>query len=161
MRNNMEEGQRREYRTRAAVTSYPMAYKLYVIEGLKNIEEICEKTNIARRTLERWITKYKWRYLREQYHTSAIGIYAKLRKMLEKDVNELQNLDPKSVDKITKVVKTLERMDPGGDKLGTVLELMEDYSHYLRANDPQAFEMFQKTLPGFLEYARAQYSSKR
>jgi len=152
---------RREYRTKAAVTAYPAAYKLYVIEGVKNRNEIAERSGISRRTLDRWISKYNWNELREKYHTSAIGIYAKLRKMLDEDVQKLQTLDPKSVDKITKVVKTLERMDPSGDKLGLVLEIMEDYAHYLRANDPDAFEMFQKTLPGFLEYARAEYSSRK
>lgn len=151
---------RREYRTRAAITSYPTAYKLFVIEGEESRNAIAEKAGVSRRTLDRWVAKYGWRHLREEYHTSAIGIYAKLRKMLEKDVNELKNLDPKSVDKITKVVKTLERMDPGGDKLGLVLEIMEDYGHYLRANNPIAFEYYQKTLPGFLEYARAEYSTK-
>ena len=152
---------RREYRTKAAVTKYPTAYKMYVIRGEKNRNTVAERAGISRRTLDRWVTKYNWNDLREKYHTSAIGIYAKLRKMLDDDVQGLTSLDPKSVDKITKVVKTLERMDPGGDKLGTVLELMQDYGHYLRANDPDAFEMFQKTLPGFLEYARAEYSSRK
>ena len=134
---------------------------MYVIRGEKNRNTVAERAGISRRTLDRWVTKYNWNDLREKYHTSAIGIYAKLRKMLDDDVQGLTSLDPKSVDKITKVVKTLERMDPGGDKLGTVLELMQDYGHYLRANDPDAFEMFQKTLPGFLEYARAEYSSRK
>jgi len=152
---------RRAYRTKAAVTAYPLAYKKYVVEGVKNRNTVAEKAGISRRTLDRWVTKYNWNDLREKYHTSAIAIYAKLRKLLQDEVDELKNLDPKSVDKITKVVKTLERMDPSGDKLGVVLELMEDYGHYLRANDPEAFEMFQKTLPGFLEYARAEYSSRK
>lgn len=154
-------GIRGTYRTKAAVTSYPLAYKLYVIEGEKSIDLIAEKCGVSRRTIERWIPKYNWKDLREKYHTSAIAIYAKLRKLLQDEVDELKNLDPKSVDKITKVVKTLERMDPSGDKLGLVLEIMEDYGHYLRANNPDAFEMFQRTLPGFLEYARAEYSSRK
>lgn len=163
MENKKEEEkrQRREYRTKASVTLYPAAYRMYVIEGIENQLEICEKTGVTRRTLQRWIAKYHWNEMREQYHTSKISVYAKLRKMLYDKVNDPAfQLDPKSVDMITKAIKDLAMLEPRHDKLSMVLEIMEDLAHYLRISKIEWFQVYQEWLSGFLEFARAKYSTK-
>ncbi len=129
---------------------------MFIREG-KGTQEIAAALGVAPSTVTRWKKKRNWEQRRLDYQNSALNIAEKLLKLLSRDVQELQRLDPAAVDKIVKAVKAIRSLNQDVDMLGATIEVMEQLANFLQSRHARLYKDFQEVLPQFLIYMREKY----
>ncbi len=136
---------------------YPAAEELYVRKG-KTLEEIKAIIAVSTTTLTKWKKDGDWGRKRKDYLTrTRQGPAQRLRDKLFKLLEDAQDIDPKTVDSVSKIVAAIEKIEGGRDALGATIEVMDRFSQYLQKNEKDSafLDRFTEHLHGFFSEVKA------
>lgn len=127
------------------MTSREEAQRLYVEEN-KTVQEIAQLLNCATGTVYRYKASdeeegQKWDELKNLYNLTPSALCAMYSQALKKTLLEVNKnpdliLQPGSADAITKNIKNLQRLNPGNQYLGVVIDFIKNANDYLGEKDP-------------------------
>lgn len=130
-----------------------MARELYVNQGVQTHKEIAERVGVHPSTISRWITDNGWKEERARAQRSPERIAEKLQRILDTELDRMDmkagGLDSGDVDKISKVVSALQRINPNKRMYGSILAAIEDWMEFLAVHDPDLRQRSLEYLPAF------------
>ena len=129
------------------------AQSLYVT-GNRTLEEISERTGVSTRTLSKWKQQYDWDKKKQEYQVTASGVEEKIRRITYKLVNRLDedNITPAEVDRLVKLVASLEKIQKIYDLRRAVTEVLDKFVDFLKEHYPEKLAEWFPVLQEFTDY---------
>jgi transposase len=136
------------------------AKRLYC-EELKEIPEISKMLNVPEKTVYRWKTEDKeegtdWDKEREEIRMTSFSaaksmlraVVTRLDSMV-KEIGETHKINPSEVYALRQLLKSVKEIQKDVDALGNVMLMMQEFTDFLAARDP---DMLQKLHPYLVEF---------
>jgi hypothetical protein len=128
----------------------------------KSLPDISKELSIPLKTLYNWKNKHDWQsYLRMGRIEMARSVEQEVYKMVQEMMDKQQLGNPTEVDKLAKLSKALERLNPKRDifnNLFTILEGITDYTN--RAHDAELTKVWQKHLKPIGQHLKNLFAPK-
>lgn len=128
----------------------------------KSLPDISKELSIPLKTLYNWKNKHDWQsYLRMGRIEMARSVEQEVYKMVQQMMDKQQLGNPTEVDKLAKLSKALERLNPKRDifnNLFTILEGITDYTN--RAHDAELTKVWQKHLKPIGQHLKNLFAPK-
>lgn len=128
----------------------------------KSLADISVDLNIPLKTLYNWKNKNDWQsYLRMGRIEIARNVEQEIYNLVQQMMDKQQLSNPAEVDKLSKLSKALERLNPKRDiynNLFTILEGITDYSN--RAHDQELTKVWQKHLKAIGAHLKNMFAPK-
>jgi len=124
------------------------ARELFVNQGITTRKEIAKRVDVHPSTVSRWITDYGWEEQRDRAQRSPERIAAKLWDILDIELTRLDHkpggIDSKDVDRLVKLVSSIQKMTPNKQMYGSILTAINELLEFLAVADP---DLHQSLLP--------------
>jgi len=136
--------------------------KTMYLEERQKLTEISRVLNRTVNEISTWKKKGKWDA--EIFIIGNIGLSRKLNEEFVKEVRtalkENRIAEAATADKLTKLLKIIERLNPERIKLANVYQLLQDLTEFVcNLGDNDFSELFKKYLPEMSDYLREKYAS--
>ena len=138
---------------------FPECERLRVKERL-TLKEIHQRTGVAPSTLSKWNRKFNWDARMNDWLNSSMHIAERLQFLLNQELQDVEQLDNKAVDKVIKAVKSIRYLNQDADILGNTIMVMEQYGTFLQLKSAKMFSEFQNILPDFLVHMREKFKKQ-
>ena len=131
------------------------------VEG-KNLNTISKVLGVPLKTLYNWRKKYDWdSRMRIGNIDIAISIEQEIYKLLQKMIENKSIGNPAEVDKLAKLTKVLERINPSRQIYNSLYRLLDGVTDYVnRAGDAELTKVWQKHLRPLGEHLKLLFAPK-
>ena len=144
-------------------TLIDIAKTMYLEQKLspKKISKIIKKPI---HLINEWKKQYKWD--NEIYIIGNIGLSRELNTVFIQEVKlaiqEKRIAEPATADKLTKLLKIIEKLTPQRIQLANIFQLLQDLTEFIvsKIDDPDFAKLFQKHLPEMANYLREKYATE-
>ncbi|MBO8183327.1 MAG: helix-turn-helix domain-containing protein [Archaeoglobus sp.] len=117
-----------------------LAEYFYREQGL-SVEEICKRVKISRGTLYRWIKEGNWQKTKLSRELSAMQLADELRwhihEIQKKARQENRPLNATEIDSISKLLATIEKLNPKITWAANIIEGLEKFHSFLKSRYPE------------------------
>jgi len=137
--------------------------KTMYIEGQQSIKEIARVLSRSQKVIREWKDQGKWD--KEKFIIGGIGLSRELAKKFREEVqtaiNEGTIAEPGVTDKLTKLLKVLEKLSPQRVQLSNIYHFLKDLTDFVcTLGDREFSKGFQKYLPEISDYLREKYAGQ-
>ncbi|MDD3535374.1 MAG: transposase [Candidatus Cloacimonetes bacterium] len=131
------------------------------VEG-KALTDISTQLGIPLKTLYNWRKKYEWdSRIRVGNIEIAITVEQEIYKLLQKMIETESIGDPAQVDKLSKLTKVLERINPSRQVYNSLYRFLDGITDYVnRTREPELTKVWQKHLRAIGEHLRQVFAPK-
>jgi transposase-like protein len=131
------------------------------IEG-KSLDEVSRVLNVPLKTLYNWRKRYDWdSRMRIGNIDIAITVEQEIYKLLQRMIENESIGDPAQVDKLSKLSKVLERINPSRQIYNSLYRLLDGITDYVnRSRDPELTKVWQKHLRPIGEHLKLIFAPK-
>ena len=131
------------------------------IEG-KALEEVSRVLNVPLKTLYNWRKKYDWdSRMRIGNIDIAISMEQEIYKLLKTMIEDKTIGNPTDVDKLSKLTKVLDRINPSRQIYNSLYRLLEGITDYVnRSQDTELTKVWQKHLRPIGEHLKQVFAPK-
>jgi len=137
------------------------AKTMYLEERCK-INDIAVKLRKPENHIKRWKEDGKWD--KEIFIIGNIGLSRELNtefvKAVRQALKEQKLTDPGTVDRLSKLLKVIEKLNPERIQLANIFQLLRDVADFVsNLGDDSFTKSFQKHLPDIADHLREKYAS--
>jgi uncharacterized protein YjcR len=132
------------------------AQELY-LQGMKP-ERVAEILSVPVRTIYNWVDKGEWNKGNNSSILLSAKIRTKMRQMVEAALDDGSFESTEFADKMSKLQKIADRLNPEGQMLGNIFAFLEGATEVMtRTNDNQFIDTWKKLIPEVAEHLKLKY----